>query len=114
MFPAEAALGTPNDNLAVTSDDTWARWNYTLSINADTDGNGGTLGDYEYRFTFKNTLTNTTLDSVTLEQALATAGLTPAQIAGFNSQNLFQDSITSNRPSDRCLTQRSPVPTRSK
>ncbi|MBK8458537.1 MAG: tandem-95 repeat protein [Phyllobacteriaceae bacterium] len=90
---AGAAGGTANDNTGTTSDDGWARWNYTVSINADTDNNGGTLGDYEYTFVLRNVTTNTTLASVTFEQALAAAGLNATQIAAFNTGNLYQDSL---------------------
>ncbi len=34
---AGVAGGTINDNTSTTADDLWARWNYVISINADTD-----------------------------------------------------------------------------
>jgi large repetitive protein len=91
--PAGPALGTPNDNIGTPTDDTWARWNYTLSINADTDNNGGVIGDRQYVFILKNVTTNTILANVTFEQALTAAGATPVQIAFINGSSLFQDSI---------------------
>ncbi len=89
-----AAGGTPQDNINTAADDGWARWNYTFSINADTDNNGGTLGDFQYRFVVTRTDgTPTEIVNVTLEQALAAGGLNPSQIAAFNAQSIYQDSI---------------------
>ncbi len=49
VVPAGAAAGTINET-ASPSDDGYARWNINLSIATDTDNNGGTLGDLDYRF----------------------------------------------------------------
>ncbi len=42
---------------------------------------------------FKNVTTGVTLANVTFEQALTAAGFNAAQIAAFNAQSLYQDSI---------------------
>ncbi len=74
--------------------------NYVISINADTDNTGGeTLGSLQYRFVFKNVTTGVTLANVTFEQALTAAGFNAAQIAAFNDQSLYQDSINSSHRS---------------
>ena len=96
---AGTALGTINDNGVLNDnsgpnvdDDFWARWNYTISINADTDNNGGTIGDLQYRFVLKNVTTNTVLANVTFEQALTQAGQA-GLIPLINGSSLYQDSI---------------------
>ncbi len=102
--PAGIAHGTPNGNGIFNDfDDNWARWNYWISINGDTDSDGGTIGELQYRFVFKNLTTGTILGNVTFEQAIAAAVLaanpsaTPAQIQAtidfYNNDNLYQDSI---------------------
>ncbi len=89
---AGVAGGTINDNNTTADDDDWARWNYTFSINANTDSHGGKIGDFQYRFLLKNVTTNTVLANVTLEQAFTLAGQA-ALIPIVNGSTLFQDSI---------------------
>ncbi len=65
-----------------------------ISINADTDNTGGeTLGSLQYRFVFKNVTTGVTLANVTFDKPWTAAGFNAAQIAAFNAQSLYQDSI---------------------
>ncbi|AMV30541.1 Cadherin domain protein [Pirellula sp. SH-Sr6A] len=96
FVPAGTAQGTPNGNDIVGDfDDNWARWNYWISINADTNPSGtetGKIGDFQYTFVLRNQTTNTILGSGTLEQGLIAAGQA-ALIPVINNLSLYQDSL---------------------
>ena len=95
FVPKGNVLGTPNDNTSVSTDDSWARWNFTYSINADTAGMGGKIKDNVYSFVISKVGANNALSpltSFTLEQALA-AALSQTEAEGVQNGSLLQDSV---------------------
>ncbi len=93
IVPGGKVQGTINDAPG-TADDLWARWNYAVSINADTSGaDTKKVGDYEFTFTLRNETTNTVLGSGTLEQGLLAFGVPQATIDLINNGSIYQDSI---------------------
>ncbi len=93
IVPGGKAQDTINDAPG-TADDLWARWNYAVSINADTSGaDTKKVGDYEFTFTLRNETTNTVLGSGTLEQGLLAFGVPQATIDAINNGSIYQDSI---------------------
>ncbi len=93
IVPGGKVQGTINDAPG-TADDLWARWNYAVSINADTSGaDTKKVGDYEFTFTLRNETTNTVLGSGTLEQGLLAFGVPQATIDAINNGSIYQDSI---------------------
>ncbi len=96
VVPAGVAGGSPNDGPG-TADDAWARWNLVLSINADTDDNGGTLADLDYRVTISQMGPSGFVTALTFTLQDYAAALDAAFGAGagamFLSQSLYQDFI---------------------
>ncbi len=96
LAPKGEGLGTLNTNATLGDfDDTYARWNFTYSINADTAGQGGKIKDNAYRFVISklgaDNLPNP-LTSFTLEEALAAKASTE-QAAAVQNGSLLQDSL---------------------
>ncbi|ELP31406.1 tandem-95 repeat protein, partial [Rhodopirellula baltica] len=89
----EAGNGPNSNGTSGDFDDDWARWNYTLSINANTDGGGGMIGDLQYSFVIRNLTTGAVLGNATLEQALVGGGASPGDVATINSGSIYQASI---------------------
>ncbi len=91
--PGGTAGDTINDGPG-TADNLWARWNYVVSLNADTNTvNARTIGDYEFIFNFRNETTNTLLGSGSLEAGLAAFGVSAGDIALINAGSLYQASV---------------------
>ncbi len=112
IVPGGKVQGTINDAPG-TADDLWARWNYAVSINADTSGaDTKKVGDYEFTFTLRNETTNTVLGSGTLEQGLLAFGVPQATIDLINNGSIYQDSINFKWLFQRRLIQMIRRPTR--
>ncbi|RUS60815.1 tandem-95 repeat protein, partial [Pseudorhodobacter sp. E13] len=107
VAPVGAAGGTPQDNTGTTDDDGWARWNFQVSVAADTDNDGGTLADFDYTFTISNldasgTPTGSPILTFTMEDVAAAAASSagapgsPAFTAAYDAflaGDLYQGSI---------------------
>ncbi|MFC3613555.1 VCBS domain-containing protein, partial [Lutimaribacter marinistellae] len=51
VVPDGSADGTPQGDVTTgNADDNYARWNFQISIAANTDGSGGTIGDSDFTF----------------------------------------------------------------
>ena len=97
VVAAGAAGGTANEN-ATAGDDGWARWNYTISINADTDNNGGTIGTLDYRITVYSVGAGgatAQLLTYTMDEYIAAvrAALGDATANAIQNASLYQDSF---------------------
>jgi VCBS repeat-containing protein len=106
VAPVGAAAGTPQDGPGA-DDNAWARWNFQVSIGADTDGNGGALSDRNYTFTISaldaSGTPTTTILTYTMEDVAAAAAFQQtghssgpvfnAAVAAFLALPLYQGSI---------------------
>ena len=98
VVPAGERLGTSQDNTGATFDDGYARWNFNVSIGANTDGNGGTLADRGYSFTISTLdasgMVVEIIASFTLvEYFTAILGSVAAADAFLATNDIYQDSI---------------------
>ncbi len=92
--PKGESLGTPNANATLGDfDDTYARWNFTYSINADTAGQGGKIGDNAYSFVVSKVMGSTVTELTTLNLDTFLATLPTATAQAVNNGSLLQDSL---------------------
>ena len=95
------AQGPDAYNQSGGQDDGWARWNFAISLGADTDGNGGSLRDYGYTFTIAKiggagevigTPVNVSFADY-LAQAVAAGAITAGQATAILDGKVFQDAV---------------------